>query len=162
MKTIKISLILFLFALFVSKISHSATVPIYSLTTDNKGLFGYSYTHWVKPIINGEEQWIGECHSPGWTRCRRPRLSNTGAPPPGFLDLNDEAAIDELERFASIEIANGNHSGSHQVLVHVQGETQTRAYTVIWTATPVLEKPDEHTGDGQTIQINIERDFVTI
>jgi len=139
--------------LFLILGSEVFATEIWSLTKRNRGLFGYDEVTWVNIPDLGMS---GNCQNPGWAGCN-------------YLVVNDpnpdpvsDGVISEFRRNAEIKIANGSRFGSETKLVQVSGENFIRKYVVTWSATNVLHRPTETTGDGQESTISIDLTHVTI
>jgi len=122
--------------------------PIFHLTQSNKGIFGYDVVNWTTGTNeDGHQGWVGNCENPGLTRCK---------PPGAMPDPTNEENVIQLVDYALLKIANGSRAGSKQITVQVEGETFKRVYTVTWSATDMTARPDENTGDGQSIDILVD------
>jgi hypothetical protein len=109
----------------------SLGLPIYSIERSNKGLFGYRNVTFHQVSNNGHMGWVGNCNSPGLDRCK---------PGSALTDANDQTIGLELLDFAESKIDMGTFTGSKVVLIHVDGETTDRKYTVTWST--------DNQGDG--------------
>ena len=123
-KFTKMKKIIITFALILGYQLTSLGLPIYSVERTNKGLFGYRNVSFHQESLNGHMGWVGSCSQPGLDRCR---------PGSALADANDQTIGLELLEFADSKIDLGNFTGSKDVLIHVDGDTTDRKYTVTWS-----------------------------
>lgn len=102
----------------------SFAIPILSITRTGKGLFGYRNVTFQQQNWNGTIGWVGLCQNPGLDRCKVTGL---------MTDPNDQTDAFDLVEYAENKIDIGSFSLSHSILVHVDGESFDRKYTVTWS-----------------------------
>lgn len=142
--------------LFFIGMQDAISKQIWSLETTNKGILGYSYTKFTQAEYNGHLGWVGICKNPGTQRCKVPSGTNGG------LDATDLSTVDFLVENADLKIANGSRAGHATRTIQVQGESFKRVYRITWTATNILRRPGEFVGNGQTVNMSVERDDVNL
>lgn len=91
-------------------------------------------------------EWCIDCAGAGTTKCPNSIVYN----PTADLDHVDVAQGNFLLNYAIQQFELGNLAGLHQIVVSVQGETESRIYRVEWDHT----ENDEETDTGE---ITVER-----